>query len=663
MIIFNKLETYNFQNKNNSKNKVHVPRIYLNDFLKVNKCLKALKKKKYLNNSELPAATSSTRNEEPREIFLLLWRLNIGVEVVRDRTTYAFKYNDKLDEYIDNEKKYIHFILKNFYKYLPISSVLNYINILNKKNEKISEKILEDKFHKVYSRGNADNIHPLVRMIKGFELINEKFELSDIGKNFLKLCNDHNPFYIHQKVDEIHDKFEVFVIELIHQLSSIDKQKFLIKEIMDMPFISEFHRKEIYKMGKEEFADQIGDLQSKYPFKIKNDQLILENKIFFDIKAIDFINSSLNKKFREKKSQSNKDSKKIKLTVNDPLIICENDDNTNLPFEKITYNDFKNNADEIINASPKFIILNKGWSPIENVKISGYLNAYIRFGGNLVVIDSSIGRMGANHNQFQWLPEELSRLQYLKKGCFKFTFGENLFETKKIDYHSLMQGKNEYACLVLSYYQGTITFVTSAYLANLDFSESYYSENISITSSSKEWKNSTIIHLAANTVGERNMYEPIRKFMSSNFRFKFPDNWSDHATTDIFSISPFKCLFEVDTLGHNQLIATDFKVTEVDKHFKHMISGKKKIKDIDLTQDIGKCVIAYDFSKSDGDEKYGAIETAKLYKVNLLRYRDLFDMSCLKLSESDFKYLIYEYDEIEDEPEVSKKLYKFKNIK
>ena len=38
-------------------------------------------------------------------------------------------------------------------------------------------------------------------------------------------------------------------------------------------------------------------------------------------------------------------------------------------------------------------------------------------------------------------------------------------------------------------------------------------------------------------------------------------------------------------------------------------------------------------------------------------------MSCLKLSESDFKYLIYEYDENEDEPEVSKKLYKFKNIK
>ena len=63
--------------------------------------------------------------------------------------------------------------------------------------------------------------------------------------------------------------------------------------------------------------------------------------------------------------------------------------------------------------------------------------------------------------------------------------------------------------------------------------------------------------------------------MKNNFRFKFPENWSDHATTDIFSILPFKCLFEVDTVGENQLIATDFKITEVDKHYRHMKSGKK----------------------------------------------------------------------------------------
>ena len=83
MIIFNELKTYNFENPKNYKNKIHIPRIYLNDFNQINDCLKALKKHQYLNNKELPNAVASTRNEASREIFSLLWRLIIGVEVVK----------------------------------------------------------------------------------------------------------------------------------------------------------------------------------------------------------------------------------------------------------------------------------------------------------------------------------------------------------------------------------------------------------------------------------------------------------------------------------------------------------------------------------------------------------------------------------------------------
>ena len=45
MIIFNDLKTYHFQNLKNHRNKIHIPRIYLNDFSQVNECLKALKNK------------------------------------------------------------------------------------------------------------------------------------------------------------------------------------------------------------------------------------------------------------------------------------------------------------------------------------------------------------------------------------------------------------------------------------------------------------------------------------------------------------------------------------------------------------------------------------------------------------------------------------------
>ena len=48
MIIFNELKTYNFESPKNYKNKIHIPRIYLNDFNQINDCLKALKKHQYL---------------------------------------------------------------------------------------------------------------------------------------------------------------------------------------------------------------------------------------------------------------------------------------------------------------------------------------------------------------------------------------------------------------------------------------------------------------------------------------------------------------------------------------------------------------------------------------------------------------------------------------
>ena len=357
------------------------------------------------------------------------------------------------------------------------------------------------------------------------------------------------------------------------------------------------------------------------------------NPVFFDIKAIDYINNSLNKNFRSKIK-----SKKLNQSMNfkkyQPIMISHlNNEIVLRNCKNIDYEKFNNSYNERIDAAPKFIILDKDWAPISNVKISGFLNAYVRFGGNLIIIDSKIGRIGANHNQFQWLPQELSKLQYLRKGCFKFTFGEELFETKKISHKLLNNKSGEYKKLVLSYHKGTFTFISSKVIDNLNFNDKFYSNKISIKSNDKEWENAKIVHLCANTEGERNLYDPIKKFMRNNFGFKFPKNWSDHATTDIFSISPFKCLFEVDTVGDNQLIATDLKITEVHKHYLHMKSGKKKLSNIELIDDIGKCVIAYDFSRSDGNEKHGAVETSKLYKVNLIRYRDLYDMSCMKLTE------------------------------
>jgi hypothetical protein len=657
MIIFNELKTYKFENPKNYKNKIHIPRIYLNDFNQINDCLKALKKHQYLNNKELPNAVASTRNEASREIFSLLWRLNIGVEVVRDKSTYSFKFTEKLNEFIDDEEKYQKYFYKFIYQYLPISSVLNYINILNEDKKNITEKIIEDKFHKTYSAGNSDNIHPILRMLKGFKIILDDCAITTVGKQILKNSSLNNPYYYHQKVDEINNKFEILVLEIMHQLSLSETQQFKIDNFKKFNFLSEFHKDQLSKTPLEKIYSNLKNLEKKFPIKVNGEDCIILNPVFFDIKAIDYINNNLNKNFRSKNKTEGL-TKLMDFKKYQPIVIYHLKKKINLENCKyINYEIFMHSYDKIIDAAPKFIILDKKWGPLSNVEISGFLNAYVRFGGNLVIIDSQPGRLGANHNQFQWLPEELSKLQYLSKGCFKFTIGsEKLVVTKKISQKLLNNKPGEYKKLVLSYNKGTFTFISSKAIDKLNFDDKIYSNKISINSNSKNWENAKIVHICANIIGERNLYNPIRDFMKNNFGFKFKENWSDWSTTDLFSISPFKCLFEVNVVGKNQLIAGPAKVSEVDRHYREMKRGKKRISNLDLTEKFGRCVIAYDFSRKDGKGRSGSIETAEDYKVNLIRYRDLYDMSCMDLNHEDLKELLFDWD---GEPEVSKKLQKY----
>ena len=44
------------------------------------------------------------------------------------------------------------------------------------------------------------------------------------------------------------------------------------------------------------------------------------------------------------------------------------------------------------------------------------------------------------------------------------------------------------------------------------------------------------------------------------------------------------------------------------------------------------------------------------YGINLIRYRDLYDMSCMDLNHKDLKKLLFDWD---GEPEVSKKLQRY----
>ena len=661
MIIFNDKSSFNFEDKNS--NRIHIPRIYLNNFNQIFESIKILKEKKYLNNSEMTKETARIRAEHIREILIILWRLNSEIEVVRENKSYSFMMSkNSLDNFL-NEDKYYEVILKKLKLYVPMLAVLQTIDELVKNKIPWNEKIIEKKFHFSNSKGNSDNIHPLIRWLKGFELITKDLKISEKGKNYLQNIEKINPFYVHELIDLSNDKLEIILTEIFHQISVDDNSNFPKKinlnQLENFNFLSEtsilFLKDNRYKI-----VEKINKLiEKKFPIEINQNELILKNPIFFDIKPKNYISFQLNKFFKEKINIDEFKRKKISHTESNFFLIKDNNQKSNLDlFPKdvnvVSYEEFLFSKDEIIDRKPKFIVLTKNWKPIKNLEISGYLDAYVRFGGNLVIIGGQVGRIGANMNMYSWLPFELSKINFLKsknENYFKFTFGEEFIHSKILFSQKLDSNDYSYKTVSFSYFLGTITFINNESNNTITFDENFFSSNLSLSSSDNNWKNCEIIQNCITTKPERKMYPIIKEFMSKNFNFEFhPDILGHSGQTDIYMNHPFNCLFEVDTVGVNQIVCGAQKVSEVDRHYRKM----KKLK---YFKEASKCVLAYEFSSMSGEDRDGTIETAKEYSVNLIRYKDLYDMSCLKnLSEKDFKKIIYEYDP--ENPEISKKIIK-----
>ena len=661
MIIFNDISTFKLEDKD--VNRIHIPRIYINDFNQVSLAMKILCEKGYLDNSEMTEETARIRSEHIREILILLWRLGCGVEVVRYKKTYSFKGPEEFPQGFKKKESFLEFIKSKLDFYNPANSVLDIIHKKSSWNEKVIEKI----FHYSDSPGNADNIHPLIRWLKGLNYISKNLKVTEAGKKKLKNLKKINPYYIHEILDLKNEKIEHVLCEIFHQLSLLNINKFPVslkkRDFQNLIFLSA-QTKKFLKINNKKLDDKIKDfIRRKLPLRIKDDKLIILNPIFFDIKPKNYINWQLNKYFREKKEELNNKTKKSIEKAIDAIIIKDENQEINRGFYPknshiFTYDDFTKYKNEILNASPKFLILPNNWRPIKNIKISGYLDFFVRFGGNLIIVGGEPGRIGANMNQFAWLPTELSKINYLgkkEKSYFKFTFGKKLKKTKIINSLSLSEKQDRFTNVVFSYFEGTISFINSEYNNDFSFQEKFFSNKISINSSSDHWINCEILHQFALIKPERKMYPVIKKFLAKNFKFEFdPKIIGSSGQTDIFSTKPFLCLFEVDTVGVNQIICSSQKVSEVDRHYRKMKRQKR-------FDDSAKCVIAYEFATESGEDREGAVETAKDFKVNLIRYRDLYDMSCMNLNRQQIKSLIYDYED--DIPEISNKINKLHHEK
>jgi len=163
MIILGKKETYNFEG-------IHIPRIYIHDAKKVKYSLELLQKKGSLTNQEMTEETERVRSEDIREIYYLLWRLGLGVEVSKKGRNLIFIANEELESISEmQEDKLKNLIFDKLKEYNPFVAILDKLSEYKRERKSFTERDITKDFHNGRDDGGrVDNTHPLLRWSKEF---------------------------------------------------------------------------------------------------------------------------------------------------------------------------------------------------------------------------------------------------------------------------------------------------------------------------------------------------------------------------------------------------------------------------------------------------------------------------------------------------------------
>lgn len=637
-----------------------IGRVYLNNIDDMFDALKLVKKYQYLNTKEMIAKTASVREEKLREIYKYLWRFGINVEVIRDGHGVAFSYNEKLCGPI-TKADFERILEERLLHYVPFGLVLDLISKLNSANKNINEKILEKTIHQEDSPGNSDNLHPLTRMIKGFGLTDKQYILKNKGIEFLKKMHKIRTRYLSLADDVKTNKDKLAFINYLHNES-------IIKRNLKIPLKS-------VKIANSKIFDYLKEFSISH--SVNDEMLILKEYIYFDINAIDYIRKQLNKTncsvqdstctgFRPKtKIVSPTSSGIAALGLKNKILFIENQPG-DIKTKKIkdslhiTYDQFFKIEPSIPTSGIKSIVL-QGSCTYQNTQISGTLNAFIRLGGNLVIVEYKEGRVGQNKNMYSWLPFELQKISWYKEKVFKLPSNIDLkLVSRKISNLALNQESEQ----IFNYHKGTLLFIgDSNDLSDNHFSNlipQYFSEFV------KEWEYRWIPGLSSSSpIGglgdiyrERDIY-PFLCDIFENYLNLSAKNLGQSGRTDVLITEPFKCCIEVNVLRPDQ-VAGQEKVTEVNRHRKSEFSrliknGHTNYASSDgdnpnildnAHEEMGACVLGYIFSTDDGIGGEGAITTAKHHRVNLLTYFDIYDLAIMKHKDPNLniEYFLFNHD-------------------
>ena len=676
MIVLGVKSTYKFEY--NDK-RIHLPRIYINKESDVRILLNLLKKHGKLSQQKMTEETTRVRSENAREFFQQLWEMKLGVGVMRDGKNIVFVADSSLNSILDlNNDDLKKLILKNMINYIPFVAILDRLIDYKNDNKKFTQQNIADDFHKSRTKGNLDNAHPLLRWAndKDWGLVDgvEK-KITQVGIDFVENAKKLKIHYISYDVDLDQNKiWNVFTHIVSHNHSSKQKIGFgeiksLVNDILNL------------QMTHNQIIDILNKLIEKgIPIYIdhKNKNVTKKHRIIHNITAKAYVQFELEKidSVSMPKIDTSGDVDQTDVIIHSEILIISNESIDLKKYPKksqvITFEEFQNVEKNLPELNIKTVVLPSCWSPLKVEIAIVSLMPFVRFGGNLIIENINVpGRIGANNNRYAWLPYDLEKISSVPvenddhvKGYFTFNDAEEFMYTKKINSKEFKP--NKYSMLHTRYHVGNIIFTTLKNNKSLINNITQATNKVQIDVSSIQWYERRIINLASlpDVNRETHIYPILRNIMNKHFGFQFdPDVTGKSGQTDIMIQKPFFCCCEVSTFSANVTGAE--KVSEVDRHRTNLIHkdiqhyGKKYgiTSDDNAQEIIGAIVIGKSFTKEDGYDKDGAIDTATNQKVPLISYKDLYELLCFNekkpLSVGDFKEIFF----YNDQPIMSKKIF------
>jgi hypothetical protein len=661
-----------------NEKRIHLPRIYINDIPEVRKNLELLNKHKILSNHKITEETTRVRSENAREFFLLLWQLGgFGIHAIKVTKGYEFVANECLDEILKLDNSELeNLILEKLKKFTPFVAILDKMIDYKKTGKKCTQTNIKDDFSVTDSAGNLDNVHPLCRWANGFGLFDKnKKEITEKGVKFVKEANTELTYFFDYDVDLGNDPHLNAVTSILAKTSLENKDTISINEIFD--FVKDVYMLQIKKEDIPLISNVLIDIG--LPISLDSETIKINNKIFHFITAQSYTKFGLDKINNITKPKiDNLSSEKILLGDNIKILIVserneEDFDEEHYTNQKqvITYEQFIEIHYELPNSNVNTIVIPSIWQPIKNERIIGILLSFVRFGGNLIIENINVpGRIGANNNRYGWLPHDLSRISSVPrnekttKGYFTFNDSEQFtYSQKNNNSQEIEHGK--YSYLDLSYNLGKIIFVTlKNYKENLEKIINQ-TEKVMIDTNSVQWKARIIpsIRLGKKVRTEYDLYPLLRNILTKEFGIEFdPKITGKSGQTDMMTVKPFYCCCEVTP--SKSVVTGGEKVGEVERHRSTaLVKDQKSIKKKELPPygggKIGACVIGPSFSREDGYDKFGAVESAEGQKISLLRYMDIYELVCLnekfKLTDIELEKIFF-YQEGKS-PEAAERIY------